>query len=545
MPVVELRYSRLQKLIGKIPRKHIADLLPFLGLDIEYEDKDIIRVEYSPNRPDYSTEYGIALGLQGLSGIKTGIVNLRVKKRSRCSVSVTSKVGRIRPYVTGIIARDSVLDDATIRQIMAMQEDLHFGIGRRRTKAAIGIHDLDRILFPVTYTTVSRNHKFVPLDSEKELDISQILEDTNVGRTYGRMLKEFTNVPVILDSAGNTVSFPPIVNAAATTLTPDTKNLFVEVTGMNKTDIEHVLSVIALVLQTAGFSLETLKISGGRNSTFEAESREITTSPNLVSQTLGLELGPSRIASCLKKARLGATVKNGLIVCSIPPHRFDILGPMDLVEEAALGYGIGNFKPVLPPAQTIGQYHPVARQLKATSLLMVGLGYTEALNSSLTSSHILCKMTNQPDKSVIPVQNSKSQEHMILRDAILPGLIENLSRNIHATYPQRLFESGTVFGTGSPIDETVNLGCVSAHGSASFTEIKSALQSVLKTGFGMKIQTKAAAIPMFEDGRAAYVAVDNRNIGVIGEISSLTRSGYKIRVPVAGFEISLSGLIFD
>ncbi len=40
MPVVELSYSRLQKLVGKVSKKQIADSLPFLGLDIESENKD-------------------------------------------------------------------------------------------------------------------------------------------------------------------------------------------------------------------------------------------------------------------------------------------------------------------------------------------------------------------------------------------------------------------------------------------------------------------------------------------------------------------------
>ena len=35
---------------------------------------------------------------------------------------------------------------------MAMQEDLHFGIGRKRKKSSIGIHDLDKISFPLVYT---------------------------------------------------------------------------------------------------------------------------------------------------------------------------------------------------------------------------------------------------------------------------------------------------------------------------------------------------------------------------------------------------------
>ena len=73
--------------------------------------------------------------------------------------------------MTGIVAKNGKIDDKTIKQLMAMQEDLHFGIGRKRKKSSIGIHDLDKISFPLTYSTTKQNHKFIPLNSEKELTI--------------------------------------------------------------------------------------------------------------------------------------------------------------------------------------------------------------------------------------------------------------------------------------------------------------------------------------------------------------------------------------
>ena len=90
MPVIALSYSRLQKLVGKVSKKQISESLPFLGLDVESEDEKTIRVEYSPNRPDYSTDFGIALGLQGLLGIKTGAIKLKIKKSNQYKINVNS-----------------------------------------------------------------------------------------------------------------------------------------------------------------------------------------------------------------------------------------------------------------------------------------------------------------------------------------------------------------------------------------------------------------------------------------------------------------------
>ena len=545
MPVIELSYSRLQKLIGKVSKKQISDSLPFLGLDIESEDKDLVRIEYSPNRPDYSTDFGIALGLQGLLGIKTGAIKLNIKTSKKYLISVKPEVSKIRPFVTGIIAKNGKIDDKTIKQFMTMQEDLHFGIGRKRKKSSIGIHDLDKISFPLVYTTTNRNHKFTPLNSENTQSISEIIQDTDVGKDYGPILGNSSKVPIILDSNQQTVSFPPIINAAITTVTTKTKNLFVEVTGINKDDAEDMLSVVATILQKAGFALETVQISGAKNSTPKLAQKKIPVSSMLINQMLGLNLNTSKIISSLKKSRLDASVKGKNIICTIPAYRFDIFGPMDLVEETALGYGIQNLEPILSPSQTIGQTNTVSLQLKTLDQTMIGLGYLEALNSSLTSKRVLYDMTNRNTSKMISVLDSKSLEHTILRDTILPGLLENLSKNIHESYPQKMFETGTIFSIGDPISEEVSFSSISAHKDANFTEIKSILQSALKTGFGIKIETKTTTHPTFEDGHCATVILNGKSIGVIGKINSKIIENYKIRVPVVGFEISLSESIFN
>ena len=545
MPVIELSYSRLQKLVGKVTKKQISDSLPFLGLDIESENKDLVRIEYSPNRPDYSTDFGIALGLQGLLGIKIGAIKLKIIKSNKYSISVKSGVSKIRPFVTGIIAKGGKIDDKIIKQLMTMQEDLHFGIGRKRKKSSIGIHDLEKISFPLVFTTTNRHHKFTPLNSNKDLSISEILTNTDVGKNYGHILGNSSQVPLILDANQQTVSFPPIINAAVTTVTTKTKNLFVEVTGFNKDDIEDMLSVVAIILQSAGFTLESVKVSGAKNSSPKFESKKMIVNSSLINQTLGLNLTISKIISSLKKSRLDASSKETNIICTVPAYRFDIFGSMDLVEEVALGYGIQNLEPILSPSQTIGQTNTVSLQLKTLDQTMIGLGYLEALNSSLTSKRVLYDMTNRNTSKMISVLDSKSLEHTILRDTILPGLLENLSKNIHESYPQKMFETGTIFSIGDSISEKVSFSSISAHKNANFTEIKSILQSALKIGFGINIETKTTTHPTFEDGHCATVILNGTSIGVIGKINSKIIENYKIRVPVVGFEISLSESIFD
>jgi len=547
LPVVELNINRIRKLVsGKITSKQILNVLPFLGLDIESEDGDEIRIEYSPNRPDYSTDYGIATGLQGLLGIKKGIQKTIIKKKGQFAIKVDSSVTKIRPYVTGVIATNGKLDDLSIKQLMNMQEDLHFGIGRKRKKSSIGLHDADKISFPLTYSTKSKEHKFVPLNSNTEQTIDQILTNTEVGQNYGWVLDSAKNVPIITDSEQNTISFPPIINSTLTAITSNTRNILIEVTGIDKEAAEDMLSVVVSILQTAGFEFNELKISGNKNSTPQLKNRTIIYDTKLTSEILGIEMSSSNMVTCLKKCRLDASVKGKKITCIIPRYRFDIFGPMDLVEEIALGYGIANIEPKLSPSTTIGQKNDVTIKTELISKTAIGLGFLEAMNSSLTSKKTLYEMTKRNSSEIMSVLDSKSQEHTILRDSLLPNLLENLSKNIHESYPQKLFESGVVFSKGKPIYESINLAAVIAYKDTNYSEIKATMQSILKTNFKIDSQTKTSKNEeLFVEGKHADIFVGDKKIGEIGEISTEILENFRIRTSVAGFEIKLSGLIFD
>lgn len=546
MPIVTLYFNRLQKLLGKkTSQEKIISILPFIGLDIEEQTKDHISVEYSPNRPDYSTDYGIVSGLQGLLGIKTGLKKLKIK-RGKYSIKVDPSVKKVRPFITSIVAKNGKLDDETIRQIISMQEDLHNGIGRRRKKTSIGIHDLDKVKFPLTYTTVSKDHKFIPLASSSEMSISEILKNTDVGTKYGHILGHSQKMPIVLDSAGNTISFPPVINSNLTTISKDTQNLLVEITAIDKNAAEDALAVVSNTLQDAGFTIFSTKISGANNSRPSLNSRKMVFEVDMVNNTLGLELSPFTIVSSLRKSRLDAKSQGNKIMCTIPKYRTDIFGTMDLVEEVALGYGIQNLEPTIPQSASTGQKNRITKSLDSMSAIMVGLGYFETMNFCLVSKEVQYDLTKRDSSKMISTTNSKSQGHTILRDVILPGLIDTLSKNIHETYPQKLFETGVVFSKVSKeIKEEIHLACVCAYNDASFSEVKSIIQSLFKTGFGLHCTTQMTSMPMFSEGRTANIIINNKTVGVIGEISPEVIDNFKLRTQVAGFEVKLTGLIFD
>ena len=538
MPVVQASYNRLAVMTGA-PADAIRKKLPHLGLDIEHEDGDIVHVEYSPNRPDYSTEYGMVLGLQGILNIRTGIVPLTVKP-SRWRMTVDESVCSVRGAVTGILATGGTLDDHTIKQIISMQEDIHQGLGRGRKRVAIGLHDADKLEPPISYHTVDENHRFVPLNSTKEMAVRDILLYTEQGGQYGGLI-EGDRYPVIADKSGAVASMPPVINSDVTVLTNDTSNLFVDVTGHRIRDVENALAVICVTLQAAGFGLEGVAILGAGNRTPPLNTREMVVDLDMVNRTLGLHMTEQEAAECIERSRLGAVPQGDQIRCTIPPYRFDVFGPMDLVEEAALGYGIDRMEPSMPACRRPGKPHPTTILAALADRIMTGLGYTQVASPGLGSEESAARAGMKYD---IRVANPKSKAHSALRASLLPGLLEILGRNIHKSYPHRLYETGWVFGAGA--SETLRLACITAHKDASYSEARSILYAALRRGAGISdMSTPPRDAPPYAKGRAAAVMVGNTSIGSIGEIDPHILQSFKLRknTRAAAFELDI-GLIF-
>ncbi|MDP9489432.1 MAG: phenylalanine--tRNA ligase subunit beta [Thermoproteota archaeon] len=545
MPVVEFPVEDINRLFSDYDLEYILNMLPFIGLDLEHQDDKNIRLEYSPNRPDFSTFYGIARALNGLLGKEMGIPKFEIFENSKNLINVDSSVLEIRPFIVGTVAKGHQLNNKTIKQIVSMQEDLHNGLGRKRSKASIGFHNLDNMDFPLEYTTVE-NLSFIPLDNSSELTLTQILSNTEPGKKFGKLLAE-SRYPILRDSKGNVISFPPIINSEGTRIRDGVNNLFVEVTGIDKKAVYNVLDNIVATLADIGFKLETVIVQQGN--TRDSFTANLNTSlPNIktdyINKALGLSLSNEDIINCLRKSRLDATViDSGTINCVIPNYRIDIFGPIDIVEEVAIGYGLYNMEPSLPEFRFNGNKSRQNYFFDKIRQAMIGMGLIENINFILSNKDIHFKKMNLDKPNFFTVNNSKSDEHDILRQSLLPSLLFSLSKNIHEEYPQKLFEIGPIFKPEKENFEKWNLCCVNAFNGVTFSEIKAVLQTLMEICFNVKFETKPSENLSFVRGRSADIIYKGVVIGQIGEISPLLIDSFKIKMPVAAFELDLTELL--
>src|SRR6185503_15228607 len=133
----------------------------------------------------------------------------------------------------------------------------------------------------------------------------QILRESEIGRQYRQILGESQRYPIVVDSLGSTLSFPPIINGDSTKIDNSCRNLFVEVTATDLKAAEDMLAIIAMTLYDAGFKIGTVVIDSPKKvETPQMNPKIISSDVGYINEVLGLRLNTREAIKCLKKSRL-------------------------------------------------------------------------------------------------------------------------------------------------------------------------------------------------------------------------------------------------
>jgi len=551
MPVITLDRERFSSFVGKpISVEEMAKWLPWLGVDIEETGPNYVKIEFNPNRVDFSSYGGVARAFRGLMGWETGLPKYEIKK-GEIVLKVDPTVSEVRPYVVSAVIRNVKLDDDSVRELMEMQEDLHWGVGRDRKKASIGVHNLDVVEPPFAYATSAPNDvMFVPLDKTEEMSLQEILERHEKGIAYKHHVDWASRYPLITDKMGRVLSFPPIINGELTRVSSRTRNLFIDVTGTELNAITRSLNVLVTALADMGGTIEAVRV--------EYPDR-VLVCPDLMPQRmelrvdyanelLGLKLSEAKAVEALEKSRLDARrIGKGVLEVLIPAYRIDVMHEIDLVEEVAIGYGYFKLKPTKPATVTTGRQHRAGEVANYVRQIMVGLGFVEALNFVLANGVDHYQKMRRKAGRMIRLANPVSTEYSIVRQDLLPSLMRNLADNKHQAYPQRMFEVSDVIEISEKAEtrteRRLHVAGVSAHPTANFTEMKSYVEALL-ANLGLKNWTiKEIRHPSFLQGRAAAIYVKGGKIGVVGEVHPEVLNNFELENPTSAFEIDLQRII--
>jgi len=578
MPVVDIDPDELRQLTGREEKSDDELKNDLFNLGLEYEgetDDGEMQLEFAPDRLDRLSVEGVARSLRYQYGEDRGLF-VPETNDADWSIYVDESVPDGRPYVSGAIIRNVNLSDEALESLIQLQEKLHATMGRKRAKAAIGIHDLtmlkgqsydDEGRPSITYTGVDpEDARFVPLESDAEMTPTEVLEAHDTGKKYADLLDGFERYPAIYDELG-LFSFPPIINGRRTEVEPESRDLLVELTGTDQWTIDHICNIICYALSARGATIEEVKIEYPDAASAPADYgpqllrpdfsvRTKTLAHDRIETVLGIELDSETVVDLFERSGLSATVDSDTVDTTyevqIPPYRVDVLHPMDLIDDVGRAYGFNELEPRYPDVGTVGGRHERTRLEDAARASLVGLGFEDLLNFHMISQEANYGRLNiDPGSDLVgagePVEitGPYSEDYTQLRSWVLPSLLMVLENNTHRAYPQDLAE----IGLAAAVDETENtnvaewrsIGAVLARYDATYEDAKARL-AALCDDFDVSFQTPPTGHPSFIPGRVADVVVDGETVGVVGEIHPQVLVEHDLELPVAAFEIRLDAL---
>lgn len=539
MATLEIDKREFDELLGEsLDEQKLIEEASFLGAHWHSIDGNVCEVETYPNRPDLLSVEGLARAYRGFFDIETGRKEYEVKDGD-IEVEVDESVEDVRPHIGGAVVRGLDLSKKKINGLIQLQEKMHETMGRRRDKLAIGLHDLSTVDAPFTYKAVEPEKvSFTPLEYDRNMQLGEILDEHEKGQEYSWILEDEEKYPIIEDSEGKILSFPPIINNQLTEVDSGTQDVFIDVTGKDRATVLKALNILATALEERGGEIESVEIDGEKMP--DLSPAEFTLDPDYFREVSGLDLERKEIVERLEMMKYSAKVGKSIQV-EVPCYRNDVMHQYDLIEDIIIAHRYTNIDPELPNVDLIGSQRDIEDTAEVVRDIMTGAGALEALTYIHNSKEDLTENIEREEGNFVKVDNPLSEDYSALRDLITPSLLEVLKQNKHRAYPQEFFETGTV----TELDESSTgasnrkkMAYIKSGANTDFTDAREKLQ-VLERDLGLEIDVETDERPFFQDSRAGKILVEGKEIGFIGQFSEQILENWELNHPTAGFELDL------
>ncbi|MDE1865448.1 MAG: phenylalanine--tRNA ligase subunit beta [Candidatus Micrarchaeota archaeon] len=527
-----------------IDKESLPKLVDRLGMSLEKIDGKEVTIEVTPDRPDLLEVNGLTRAIKLLEGkIEPKENRYTLNGAPKLKISIGKGVKDCRPFISGFTVTGADLSGGKIKELMNFQEKLHETYGRRRKKMSIGFHNLDSIEGDVVYEA-SKKGSMTPLGSGKSVSFDEVMKFAGE-EEWDEIIRGYGKYPHVSDGK-KVISIAPVLNCEETKVTEKTENLFVEVTGTSWHTVNDAASILACLFIDSGAEVLPCSLVGGKTKQTPAmEYREFRMPYPKIDRTLGYAFRADDIITLANRMGLLAARYSSRLFFMVPPYRVDVISARDIIEDIAIAYGYERINPLPIVGTSIGTPDELEEDAESVCSALLGMGFSEALNTYLTSEAQCFDMVRREyDKeSVVRVAYAKTESLSILRESIMPSLLSNLSASLQASLPQRLFEVGSVFRVEKgEVLEGRNVAMVNEHSRSNFSEIKGTVAELLKVLGISKFGLKEAKDPAFIEGRCASITVNGKTAGIFGEIHPEVLLNFGLEEPVAAAELNLEAI---
>lgn len=169
-----------------------------------------------------------------------------------------------------------------------------------------------------------------------------------------------------------------------------------------------------------------------------------------VDRLIGKKIGNDMIRSIVESLdmKVVSETDTGLEL-DVPAYRVDVQRPCDVVEDILRIYGYNNVEipTQLKSSLTIlGDEDKAYHHQNVISEQLVGCGFREILNNSLTKTAYYTELNHYTEDTTVNVMNPLSSDLGVMRQTLLFGGLESICRNVNHKMPNlRFFEFGNCY----------------------------------------------------------------------------------------------------
>ncbi|MEW6759306.1 MAG: phenylalanine--tRNA ligase subunit beta [Pseudomonadota bacterium] len=330
------------------------------------------------------------------------------------------------------------------------------------------------------------------------------------------------------------------------------------------TTVEHIERITALIVEICG-TPETKVGPVDDQSVNLPQPKPVAMRTARAAKVIGVPLTDDVVADIFTRLQLPFTHEAredgpGVFHVTSPSYRFDIEIEEDLIEEVARVYGFENIPASPPVAASSMLIEPEnTRSLFAIRHQLADIGYQEVVNMSFVEA--VWEQDFAGNDAPIRLQNPIASQLSVMRSNLVGSLLANVRYNVNRKAGRvRVFEIGAVFhrnpdAQDGPLaiagyDQPKRVAAI-AYGPAvdeqwgektravDFFDVKADLEALFAPA---TLRFVKGEHPALHPGRSAFVELDGRRIGFIGELHPRWLQKYDLPQAPVLFEVDAEAL---
>ena len=446
-----------------VPGTPAAD---YFGLESDY----IIEVDITPNHADACSHWGVARDFYAWllqNGYKTSLhrpsdENFHVDGND-LNIDIEVLNQEACPRYSGVSIRNVAIKESPawlknkltaiglhpINNVVDVTNFIMFAYGQ-----PLHSFDADKIEGgKIIVRTMPEGTPFVTLDgqerklSERDLMICNVNEPMCIGGVFGGLKSGISDqtVNVFLESA---YFHPTWIRKSARRHQLSTDASFRFERGIDPNGVIYALKQAAMLIAELGGGTISMPIKDVYPQPIE--DFKVDFKYDYADKLTGKVLPRETMKTIIRNLGIAidSEAEDGLKL-SVPPFRVDVQHPCDIVEEILRIYGYNNVefdKSVRSSLTVQGDVDRAHKMQDLVSEQLVGCGFNEILNNSLTKAAYYDNLGCYPSEKLVRLMNPLSADLNVMRQSLLFGGLESISYNVRRQSPDlRLFEFGKCY----------------------------------------------------------------------------------------------------